>query len=334
MTDTTLSASVGNAATDVLLHGVVGIFETAFAGRIRSWYLEGSYADGSALATSDIDLTIVFKDRFASDAEREAATRLAASCAMVSGVELDIALADDAGLAAGVSPMLKEGSLCLYGEDRRAASRLLPLEEWACQRMHAAYWLLVTVFDRPRVVVPPLRYPDPADAFFGYARRTVRVPTGAEAPSTRDLMRVTGWIATALLAQRAGVYVARKSDCARAYRQSIGDEWAVLLDDIYRRCRVEWGYLVPTAEADRRELRALCARALHFENYFLAIYKDYLLAQLRSADDSALHRALWVLEHVTYDDERVRLAVRTLGDHDDQEIRQAAARVQAIFDRW
>ncbi len=333
MTNVTLSASVGSTTTDAIIRGVIGIFETAFAGRIRSCYVEGSYADGSAVAMSDIDLTVVFKDRFVGDAEREAATRLAGYCAAVSGVELDIELADDVQLAAGVYPSLKDGSLCPYGVDRRAEFRLLPLEEWTRQRMHAAYWLLVTVFDRPRVVVPPLRYPDPADTFFGYTRRTVRLPTGAEAPSTRDLIRVTGWIATALLAQRAGVYVARKSDCARAYRRSIGDEWASLLDAIYRRCRGEWGYLVPTAEADRRELRALCMRALHFENHFLTIYKDYLLAQLRSADDIAPHRALWVLEHVTYCDESVRLAVHTIGDRDDQEMRQAAERVQAILDR-
>lgn len=70
MSDVTLSASVGSTAADAVIRGVIGSFETAFAGRIRSCYVEGSYADGSAVATSDIDLTVAFRDRFAGDAER------------------------------------------------------------------------------------------------------------------------------------------------------------------------------------------------------------------------------------------------------------------------
>ena len=46
--------------------------------------------------------------------------------------------------------------------------------------MHAAYWLLVSAFNRPRAVTPPLDYPDPAADFFGYTQRIVRLPNGLD----------------------------------------------------------------------------------------------------------------------------------------------------------
>ncbi|PLS78971.1 MAG: hypothetical protein CYG59_15680, partial [Chloroflexi bacterium] len=200
MTEIILSASTGSVTIDDMLRGVVGIFEMVFAKRIRSYYVEGSYADGTAVTASDLDLTVVFKDRFRDDIERDTAVQLAGYCAGLSGVELDIELADDGQLAEGVYPSLKMGSRCMYGEDRRDQLRLLSLDEWTRERMHAAYWLLVTVFHRPRPVTYPLTYPDPVGRFYGYDHRMMRLATGAAVNSTRDLIRVTGWIATALLA--------------------------------------------------------------------------------------------------------------------------------------
>jgi predicted nucleotidyltransferase len=59
-----LATSSGSRPVDDALRNAIGIFETAFPGRIRAYYVEGSYADRSAVATSDIDLAIVFKDHF------------------------------------------------------------------------------------------------------------------------------------------------------------------------------------------------------------------------------------------------------------------------------
>lgn len=323
----TLIASTGSDAADEAVRALLGRLEDAFPGRLRSCYVEGSYADGSAVATSDIDLTIVFKERFAGAEEREQATRLVADCATRSPVELDIDLTDEAGLAGGVYPALKEAGRCLYGEDQRARMLLLPLDEWTRQRMHAAYVLLVHIFARPRVVSYPLSYPDPVDPFFGYARRKVRLDDGELAPSTRDLARVMSWIGTALLAYRAGVYVARKSACHQAYRLHIGDEWAPLLEETYRRCRTQWRYLLPAGADDRRALRALCERTLQFENHYLSIYRVYLLEQLSADGVEAPRAALWALEQAIFRDVEVRRAVLLLDAHADAEIRQAARRL-------
>ncbi len=50
--------STGNEQIDHLLCELIHTFEDAFPNRIRGYYLEGSYADQTALRTSDIDLRL------------------------------------------------------------------------------------------------------------------------------------------------------------------------------------------------------------------------------------------------------------------------------------
>lgn len=82
---------------------------------------------------------------------------------------------------------------------------------------------------------------------------------------------------------------------------SIGN---ALVNDAVRR--------VPDQEPDRQALRALCAETLHFENHFLTIYKGYLLAELQGGDETAQHRALWMLDQIAYQDEDIQRAMQAL----------------------
>jgi hypothetical protein len=103
-----------------------------------------------------------------------------------------------------VRPNAKLGGRLLYGQDVCRLYPLLPIEAWARERMHAAYWLLINVYHRPTPVHFPLTFPSPSDEFYGYTNRTFRLPDGREVPCTRNLVRTTGWDATALLALQAG----------------------------------------------------------------------------------------------------------------------------------
>ncbi|MCL5998358.1 MAG: nucleotidyltransferase domain-containing protein [Chloroflexi bacterium] len=59
-----LHNTTGQSQVDNLLRGLIGLCELAFPQRVRAYYLVGSYADGSAVGGSDVDVRIVFRDDF------------------------------------------------------------------------------------------------------------------------------------------------------------------------------------------------------------------------------------------------------------------------------
>lgn len=306
--DTPLAAD-GSERANGALHALVAACVETLPGRLRSAYVTGSFADGSALATSDLDVTLAFSGVLTLD-ERRAAESAAQGVVRRCSVELDVGIADEDELVRGVPPLLKLGGRCVWGEDRRDAMPLIPIEQLVRERMHAAYWLIVNVFGRPAPVSLPLGYPDAGSEFFGYTRRTVRLPDGCEVPSTRDLIRVTGWAATALVALRGRAYVARKRELPTAYREHVGDEHAALHEKLARWCRECWGYLIPTDAADRVRLRDFCARTLSFENRFLAAYREWLLGELRAAGCEAHDAARWMLGRVPLADDEIASALQ------------------------
>jgi predicted nucleotidyltransferase len=66
----------GDAAVGETLGDTIAAFEAAFPGRVRGYYVEGSHADGTGIATSDLDLTVVFRGGFQGEAERGEAGHL------------------------------------------------------------------------------------------------------------------------------------------------------------------------------------------------------------------------------------------------------------------
>ena len=57
---------------------MIEIFVAAFPGRVRGVYLRGSHASGTSIDGCDLDLFVVFKDRFVDGAEYERARALSA----------------------------------------------------------------------------------------------------------------------------------------------------------------------------------------------------------------------------------------------------------------
>jgi len=305
-----LSTSSGSQFADDALQGLIRIFEMRFPGRIRAYYAEGSYADRTAITTSDIDLVLIFKDRFVDEAERGMARRLGGYCASLSAIEFDLEIVDEQQARRNAFPTLKLASVLLYGTDIRDQLALPSISAWTRDRMYAAYWLIVKVFNRPPLVRYPLGYPQPDAAFFGYDQRMLRLPDGAQVRCTRDLVRVTGWAATALIALQTGTYVVRKRDCHLRYQQLIGDQWSDLLRVIYTRCKHEWGYRIPAAPADQRALRDMCVRTLEFENHFLCVFKDFVLSELCGDNLQARQDATWLLGQIPYHDDAIEQALQ------------------------
>ena len=290
--------------TYLLQRTIIDAFIFAFPERIHAIYIQGSYADDINVSTSDIDLLIVFKDSFQQN-EQQYAESLARQCIATNAIELDIELVDEQSLIAGISPTFKYGSQLLFGEDIRDTFPLVSLIEWTRDRMHSSLWRTAHLFGRSGNVSYPLDYPDPHSEVYGYDARLVGLPDGREVHCTRDLIRLVGWSATAILAYKAGVYVARKSECHTLYQVHFQDEWGQLLQDIYELCRGKWNYLIPEDEDERRILRNICERTLMFENHFLSIYKEFVIEELNGEDEQGRLEALQVLRKVNYRDDDV-----------------------------
>lgn len=292
---------------DALVKDALARALDALPGRLCAVYALGSYADESAVPTSDLDLVFIVAGRFQDDERARLLATLAECAAQVEG-ELDGEVVDVASLEVGVSPTLKLGSLLLWGEDLRQRLPLIPLPVWTRDRMHTSYWRLAGLFTRPLPLSMPLDYPDPDDEFFGYVRRPVHLPGGTLEPGTRDLMRAVGWMATALLAYQAGQYVATKRACAPMYREHIGDEWADLLDDLAVWVRGAWEYRIPAAPGERARLRAICARTLAFENHFLTLYRRYALTELQGDEPEGRRAALEAQQRIPLADAEIMRA--------------------------
>jgi hypothetical protein len=317
-----LLQSTGDAVADGALLDVIGAFEEAFPRQIRGYYVLGSLSDSSAVRTSDLDLTIMARSSLR-DKERKVAAHLARQCVAASAMELDIEVADEETTLHGARPNFKFGSILVYGEDIREQAPLIALHNWTRDRMHSSYWRIAHLFNRPEIIELPLDYPNPEDEFYGYTTRMIRLSDGRELPGTRDLIRLTGWAATALLALERGIYVARKSDCHVLYRQHIDDAWSTLLEDTYALCRMRWNYLIPIESTERLTLRDLCMRTLSFEQHFLQVYTTYLLTEL-SGDTAAARFAVWVMERTPYRHPAVAAALEAVAYHEDDDIRGGA----------
>lgn len=311
MAEIVLAASTGSAQMDTAVKDMLACLAASLPGRLSAVYVLGSYADASAVPTSDLDLVLIIADRFREGEHARIQTTLTEYTAQ-RREEIDLEVTEEASLRAGVSPTLKLSGRLLWGIDLCQHLALMPLNAWTRDRMYTSYWRLGGLFSRSIPLTMPLDYPDATDEFYGYARRLTRLPDGRLAPGTRDLMRAVGWMATALIAYQAGRYVGTKRACADMYREHIGGEWVGLLDDLAAWVRGAWQYCIPTAPEERARLSAICGRALGFENHFLALYRRYVMAELRGDDPAGRQLAIEALERTPLADaELMRILAST-----------------------
>src|SRR5258708_9801473 len=110
--------STGNQLVDNILCGTIGILETLFPDRIRAYYLHGSFADGTGIETSDIDLFLVARVRFTAE-EHEKMQRLMHFCALTSSLMVEMIALDEQLLLQNGHFRIKSASCLVCGHDLR-----------------------------------------------------------------------------------------------------------------------------------------------------------------------------------------------------------------------
>jgi hypothetical protein len=223
---------------------------------------------------------------------------------------------------------LKLSSRPIYGEDIRTQITATPDARYVRDAMHIPYF--GSRYGRPQldVLTFPLDYPDPKGHFYGYDGWSLPSAGDTEQAGTKMLVVIVGRIATAIVALRTGQYVGTKRDAVALYRRHIHDEWTDLVEQVYHACKERWQYRVPTKKGEQQQLRALCQRALAFENYFFALYRTYLMEELHHDQRENQLRAVERLGQIIYPGEDIDVALASLIERADTEVLKAAVQTK------
>ena len=312
-----LRTTTGLQSLDDLFQGLISLFELSFPGRIQSYYLGGSYSDGTAVGddrspnASDIDLFVIFRESV-DETEQSTFNVLVDACRLISRIHVDAhpyalealvqQASSDTSQLGFLNGLIKASSQLLYGEDIRLVLPDVPFPRYVLDVIESGLFHVGILRQRgqlsypwPELLVPPLAYPSASEEFYGYD--AVPAPPGTPR-GTRVLVGLTVWIATFILALETGHVAGRKSQSLQLCKTYLPNDQRIhLVAAIYDLCKGTWGYALPEQAADREHLRSLCREVLVLENEHLRFCRNYVLTQLRQDGILAQRQALRVLEN-------------------------------------
>lgn len=268
-----LYTSTGDQQVDDIVHGTIGILETTLPDRIRAYYLHGSFADGSGIETSDIDLFLVPKGRFTAQ-EREKIQRITHFCSLFSPFMVEMIAVDEDAILQSGHFRIKCASQLLWGEDLRASIPEQTLDQYLHMYARFPYVYIGQMLRNSEMVTYPLSYPQPTGEFYGYDQQLLP-PANVKQHNIKKLVTSVCWIATILIAWHAGETVPGKKASVEMYRECVNDKWTTFIEEMYEWGNRQWRYLIPQKDEERQRLRDLCAQTLAFENHYLSKYDKY-----------------------------------------------------------
>ncbi len=353
--DNAWSSATGVAHIDNILCGLIDIVEMSFPGRVRSYYLGGSYSDGSAVGgdgdgsthASDVDLFVIFRGTIG---EGETATfeRLVAACRLLSPTQIDAHPYAEDDLLRGPQPRTTQASFLnalimaagvpVYGDDIRATLPAVPFPRYVLDVIESGLFPIgvprqreAVAYPLPTPLAPPLAYPDPDGEFYGYDA----VPARSAAPrSTRRLVSNAAWIATLILAVETGRPAGQKSQSIRLCKEYLPDDRRTrLAATIVDTCKGDWGYALPEGTEERARLRGLCRDMLALENEYLTLCRGYVLAQLQGGGDDEKWQAARILQNVVYRDDEMAATLEAVGSAGAEDVRAEAAKALKTMTR-
>jgi len=284
----TLFFATEDERVDFTLQQIVEQFNYEFPDRITGFYLVGSYARRDAIATSDIDLVIVFKQQMLAVEKKQAAT-IKATLASKTPCSLDLHYASEQTLLTQGAVRFQQHSELIWGVDLREHVPIKPIANHIRDMMHQTYQCLRNVRGNPETLRMPLQPPDSNDPYLGYTRRFVLGTSAESYASTKDLVTNAMMIANTLLFTHTQQYVGdgSKRGTVAAYRRYINNYWSDFLDTINTQCREHWHYQIPSSDHDQSLLQQLVQQEVEFENAFAHIYTEYLVQEAQADDQRA-----------------------------------------------
>jgi Polymerase beta, Nucleotidyltransferase len=258
------------------LQDLLNTVDYVFPNAVRAVYLHGSRTEGSALADSDVDLSVVVR----SNTDMAQVGRMIGRRTLSNRVRLDANVDTLEMLTypawAFLAARIKLSGGPIRGDDVRDQISLPSYKnfkavvfEQVCKGIGMLRDLDLTGLKRmPR----PVGYPDPLREFRGYeiVRKGDWYPSST-ATGTKELVAVATYCASAWVVNREQSYVLSKTQAIDAIRRLENGERAHLAERLYALCRVKSQGRIPEEPGDREELRALCDRFLGFENEILSI---------------------------------------------------------------
>ena len=218
--------STGNSKVDGILSSFIQECEDAIPGRVKAYYLTGSYAYGSPVSTSDIDLNVILRSeggriegdqpndlgmlafRTGPTSEEEQQVRqIVAVQNKTSPIELGAAVRTEADIRRRFAPSMVETNAFLQGEDVLAelfATHPVEYDFSPRGRMHIAYGNLCAIHGASEVLRLPLHFPRPDEKFYGYVQQEPGMCGQSRMRMDRFFNCIFFPVSTALIALKGG----------------------------------------------------------------------------------------------------------------------------------
>lgn len=309
-----LRETPSKAANEVIKRAITLVQENV-SNPLLAAYVSGSYANGYAVPTSDLDLYVIFRDELTKDDEAAYGQFGPALESLEPAVDLvpySLGKLRELGQVGMATHFLHVWGETVHGEIPEPS-----LDDYAYRAMHGAYLYM----GRTRKVKPyhwPLEFPEPEDAFKGYGWRKMAFG-GKEVGSIKELVVMAGWMATGLIAWRGKMLVPTKKECPGLFEAVVGGKEAATFRGITELCRNKLHYLLPESPADKAALEELLPGVLALENYFLKEYQDFLIENLANANPVRRRTSVIRLGEIRYPNSRSEEALRGFKPEDESQ---------------
>ena len=237
---------------DSRLEQTVEVFREHFEPRLQAIYLSGSWREGTAVKGSDLDLILVLGGSASRDDRRKLAI-LVATLNEHATPEIGPLLVDDAILSRPLPMYLKAAAL-LWGEDVFEDATEMSAVDTQRRWTHGSLRLLKM-----------LEHPNG-----GYDLGT------SDEPRLKLFVSAVARMAGARAAAR-GVCLASKSACCLQYRDIVGGEDTDTVEEVYRVCKIDWGYAWPTTPEGEARIPHLQEAVSAMEQRFRAEVARWVL---------------------------------------------------------